>query len=495
MSMPELVIGHPRTRLGLFGNRLYPTSCVQQGSVICMYLGELKYDKQLQEDDNVAYENGDASYYGAIVYGTQTKHKEGLEREKKTGDIIACDSRNKGNKARFINHSHDPNSQFHKWYWRGMRGIAIVATRDLYSYEEITICYEKNVHLFHCKCVRCLQENIPVPPPIRLRGCETSIPSIFYNYRNKLSGFITVLSTFSLRSVYNVLPWRKHNELMDPRPIFEELRSIHNTEIRNNTLYSKAISEAISYLTHFLWCNQQAIVFHRKACFTKYHLMVLTATAIKVFLNINVIKPSHIIQILQTCFQESPLQICSVMFTGGFPSDADIISESILAIRNSHDNVVPNVICVECPDPYASDNNTFIYDISENIEFEIFNEDGIMTTAYYKLVAITYICEKDVEEETGNSIFSTILAGPPNGDHYKYHVNNRNWYNLSHNNEWDPDSDIVVAQNQVLRDIYTSHLNVPSTFVCTVIDNFDMANLIPVYLYYARCEKFKLVLI
>ena len=49
-----------------------------------------------------------------------------------------------------------------------------------------------------------------------------------------------------------------------------------------------------------------------------------------------------------------------------------------------------------------------------------------------------------------------MYLGPTNGDHYKYPVNNRNWYNLSHNNEWDPDSDIVVAQNKVSRDIYTS---------------------------------------
>jgi len=85
--------------------------------------------------------------------------------------------------------------------------------------------------------------------------------------------------------------------------------------------------------------------------------------------------------------------------------------------------------------------------------------------------------------------------GYRNGDHYKYPVNNRNWYNLSHNNEWDPDSDIVVAQDKVLRQIYSSHLIVPGTFVDRVIENFDMVNLLPVYLYYARSEKFQLVLI
>ena len=171
------------------------------------------------------------------------------------------------------------------------------------------------MHLFNCKCVCCLEENKPSPPPIRLQQCQYSIPSIFYNYRNKLSAYITVLSTFSLRFVYKMLSLRKHNELMDPNPIFEELRSIHNSEIRNNTLYSNAISEAISYLIHFLWYDQEAIVCHHKVCFKKYHLMVLTATAIKIFLSINVIKPIHIILILQTSFQESPLQICSVMLT------------------------------------------------------------------------------------------------------------------------------------------------------------------------------------
>jgi len=106
-----------------------------------------------------------------------------------------------------------------------------------------------------------------------------------------------------------------------------------------------------------------------------------------------------------------------------------------------------------------------------------------MTRTDYKLVAVTYICDNDVGEEMGNSIFSTILAGPRNHDTLP--VNNRNWYNLSHNNEWDPDSDIVLAQNKVLRDVYSSDRNVQSTFVYTVIDNLDWANLLPVYLYYA----------
>jgi hypothetical protein len=56
-------------------------------------------------------------------------------------DSFIIDALNKGNKARFINHSCDPNCESQKWNVSGITRIALVAKRDLPKGTEFTYDY------------------------------------------------------------------------------------------------------------------------------------------------------------------------------------------------------------------------------------------------------------------------------------------------------------------------------------------------------------------
>lgn len=52
------------------------------------------------------------------------------------------DARFKGNAARFINHSCDPNAELQRWQVKGYTRIGIFALRDIAAGEEITYDYQ-----------------------------------------------------------------------------------------------------------------------------------------------------------------------------------------------------------------------------------------------------------------------------------------------------------------------------------------------------------------
>jgi len=160
-----------------------------------MYFGVYKFESELDADDRVHYENGNSNYYGVNVVNAQK-------------DPIVIDGRDQGNIARFINHSHDPNCVLHPWVWKGRRAIAVVAATTIYSFSEITVKYENETTEFICKRSKCKAEEgtkKPKPTIIQLSCHKNSIPYVFWNYQNKLSAFITVLTTFSLHTVYERL--------------------------------------------------------------------------------------------------------------------------------------------------------------------------------------------------------------------------------------------------------------------------------------------------
>jgi SET domain-containing protein len=100
-----------------------------------MYFGVYKFKSELDADDSVHYENGDSNYYGVIV-------------NSKTVDPIVIDGRDRGNIARYINHSHEPNCVLQPWVWKGRKGIAVLSSTTIYSYSEITVQYEKHTTEF-----------------------------------------------------------------------------------------------------------------------------------------------------------------------------------------------------------------------------------------------------------------------------------------------------------------------------------------------------------
>ena len=58
------------------------------------------------------------------------------------GDNIYLDARKKGNVARYINHSCEPNCQVQRWKVRGVVRAAVVATHDLDANTELTFDYQ-----------------------------------------------------------------------------------------------------------------------------------------------------------------------------------------------------------------------------------------------------------------------------------------------------------------------------------------------------------------
>jgi hypothetical protein len=75
-----------------------------------------------------------------------------LEAAKQTGDSHfymmevesnqIIDARTKGNAARFINHSCDPNAELQRWTVAGLTRIGIFSTKDIAAGEEITYDYQ-----------------------------------------------------------------------------------------------------------------------------------------------------------------------------------------------------------------------------------------------------------------------------------------------------------------------------------------------------------------
>lgn len=58
------------------------------------------------------------------------------------GDGVYLDARRKGGKARFINHSCQPNCKMERWKVRGILRAAVVALRDISAGEELTFDYQ-----------------------------------------------------------------------------------------------------------------------------------------------------------------------------------------------------------------------------------------------------------------------------------------------------------------------------------------------------------------
>ena len=67
------------------------------------------------------------------------------------GEVI--DAARKGNQARFINHSCDPNCETQKWLVRGELAIGLFALSDIRAGEELTFDY--NFERYGDKPMRC----------------------------------------------------------------------------------------------------------------------------------------------------------------------------------------------------------------------------------------------------------------------------------------------------------------------------------------------------
>ncbi|KAF0985038.1 hypothetical protein FDP41_000077 [Naegleria fowleri] len=121
---------------GIFANERIP-----KGSFIIEYVGEV-LDEKIYKQRQEAYD-GERHYYFLSV-----------------GPNQIIDASKKGNNARFINHSCDPNSVLQKWTVGHQSRIGVFALRDIEKGEEITFdyameCYGVSLQKCYCGSKNC----------------------------------------------------------------------------------------------------------------------------------------------------------------------------------------------------------------------------------------------------------------------------------------------------------------------------------------------------
>lgn len=105
-------------------------------------------------------------YVGEIISTETAMKRLSQDRTRKHFYILNLDGSElidasfKGNKARFINHSCDPNCETQKWMVRGEWRVGIFAIKDLEVGDEITFDYNfqrvgKEKQPCHCKATNC----------------------------------------------------------------------------------------------------------------------------------------------------------------------------------------------------------------------------------------------------------------------------------------------------------------------------------------------------
>jgi SET domain-containing protein len=111
------------------------TARIPKGTFVIEYVGEV-IDSEELEDRAENYINDKHFYFLTL-------------------DANECiDARRRGNWARFINHSCDPNCQTQKWMVNGEVRIGIFTMRDVLEGEELTFDYQ--FERFGSKKQRCL---------------------------------------------------------------------------------------------------------------------------------------------------------------------------------------------------------------------------------------------------------------------------------------------------------------------------------------------------
>lgn len=104
---------------GLFAGQFIP-----KGSFIVQYIGEIYYlDSQYGERKLKEYQSKNCTYLMSI------------------SNTEVIDPTYKGNIARFINHSCDPNCETQKWYVQGEICIGVFSIKDIRENEELTFNY------------------------------------------------------------------------------------------------------------------------------------------------------------------------------------------------------------------------------------------------------------------------------------------------------------------------------------------------------------------
>ena len=106
------------------GHGVFATTPIPKGQFVIEYCGEVVTKDECEKRMSTIY--ADMPHYYFFQYDT--------------GQVI--DACRKGSKARFINHSCDPNCRIEKWRVGGEYRVCIVADRYIKAGEEVTYDYK-----------------------------------------------------------------------------------------------------------------------------------------------------------------------------------------------------------------------------------------------------------------------------------------------------------------------------------------------------------------
>ncbi|GAX78574.1 hypothetical protein CEUSTIGMA_g6014.t1, partial [Chlamydomonas eustigma] len=123
-------------RAGPKGFGLFAAEDIKAGQFIIEYVGEVLEEEEYLRRKEFYQEVGQRHYYFMNIGN---------------GEVI--DACRKGNNARFINHSCDPNCETQKWLIRGELAIGLFALKDMAAGDELTFDY--NFERYGDKPIRC----------------------------------------------------------------------------------------------------------------------------------------------------------------------------------------------------------------------------------------------------------------------------------------------------------------------------------------------------
>lgn len=192
---------------------------ISKGQFVIEYSGEIINSKMCIERIKSAQEKNIDSFYMLTI----------------SKDMIV-DARLKGNLARFMNHSCNPNCQSEKWNVNGDTRIGLYAIRDIRAYEELTFDYQLDSlgnEKLECKC-----------------------------FAENCSGFIGLRPLTPLSNLEN-----KSVGKGSKRKFTKDSSQIKNKKIKRNKLM-----EGIEHENECFICNDGGILILCDICPKVYHL-------------------------------------------------------------------------------------------------------------------------------------------------------------------------------------------------------------------------------
>lgn len=130
------------------------TKAIRKGEIIIEYLGEIINEGERKKREAKDIENGDATNYFLQLTVPDNEDEEEDEDEDGDDNSLFIDAKQRGNLARFLNSSCDPNAEAVSFYGEDyLPWIGIVAIKNIPAGEELTWNYgTKFFEGEECKC-------------------------------------------------------------------------------------------------------------------------------------------------------------------------------------------------------------------------------------------------------------------------------------------------------------------------------------------------------